>query len=90
MGAWRVAWSPNLLGNASLLVSSFKINGAEGPFWNELIPQSSETYSAVKHMDVAIAFLQENLEKVHLNDSKNEGGLLPSTSLRQVQLRIQE
>ena len=76
--------------DASLPVSSLKVNGAEGPFWNELIPQNSETYSAVKHMDVAIASLQENPEKVHLNDSKNEGGLLPSMSLGAVQLGIQE
>ena len=73
-------------GNASLPVSSLKVNGAEGPFWNELIPQSSKTYSAVNHMDVAIAALQENLERVHLNDSKNEGWLLPSMSLGQCNL----
>lgn len=66
-----------------------KANGAAGPFWNELIPQSSETHPAVKHMAVAIASLQENLEKVHLGDN-NDGGPQPSMSLEQCNLAIQE
>lgn len=41
-------------------------------------------------MAVAIASLQENLEKVHLNDSKNEGGATPFDVIGAVQPDIQE
>jgi hypothetical protein len=40
-------------------------------------------------MTVAIASLQENLEKVHLGDN-NDGGPLPSMSLKQCNLAIEE
>ena len=90
----RDTWAPGEIRGFQFFQERFaaglKANGAAGPFWNELIPQSSETYPAVKHMAVAIASLQENLEKVHLNDSNGDAGPEPSMSLEQCNLGIQE
>ena len=81
--AWRVV---RFLILSERFAAGLRVTGAASPFWDELIPQRSETYPAVKHMAVAIPSLQENLEKVDLNDSKNEAAPLPSMSLEQCNL----
>jgi hypothetical protein len=89
----RKTWAPGEIRGFQFFQERFaaglKANGAAGPFWEVSVPQSSEAYPAVRHMTVAIASLQENLEKVHLKDS-NEAGPLPKMSLEQCNLAIQE
>ena len=65
-----------------------KIGSSTCPFWHKMVPQSSQTFPAVKHMAVAVASLYESIDQAPNNGSAPLSK--QSLSLRQCNLAIRE